>query len=371
MSKRIKILFTIPNFDTAGSGKVVYDLVKGLDKTVFEPEICCFHNKGTFFKTIESLGVKIHLFQFTIPYRPFITFPFRVFKIYKFFKRNQFDIIHSWHWSSDFSEPLAAKLAGIPFIYTKKAMGWGNKSWVWRSKLSTKIIVINEDMLLQFFGSMKHKVKQIPLGVDVLHFKPFPKKEISIEGFSINENDFVIVSVANLVPVKGIEVLLEVVKSINNAAIKTLIIGDYNNDYGKSLKQQYENEAIKFLGKQQDVRPYLALADVFVIPTKDEGRKEGMPIAPLEAMASENIVLGSNISGIKDILKQFRSCLFRPDDVSDLSDKILEIKKMSIIERDALSKRMRVYVEKELSLKQCILSHEVFYESLLKNKYAL
>ena len=39
MAKRIKILFTIPNFDTAGSGKVVYDLVNGLDKEIFEPEI--------------------------------------------------------------------------------------------------------------------------------------------------------------------------------------------------------------------------------------------------------------------------------------------------------------------------------------------
>ena len=51
---KIKILFTIPNFDTAGSGKVVYDLVKNLDRSVFEPEICCYHNRGAFFKEIEN-----------------------------------------------------------------------------------------------------------------------------------------------------------------------------------------------------------------------------------------------------------------------------------------------------------------------------
>ena len=84
MVKRPKILFTIPNFDTAGSGKVVHDLVKGLDKTYFEPEICCFHDKGDYFQTIKTLGVKIHLFNFTVPYRPMITFPFRVLKIYSF-----------------------------------------------------------------------------------------------------------------------------------------------------------------------------------------------------------------------------------------------------------------------------------------------
>jgi len=116
--KKIKILFTIPNFDTAGSGKVVYDLVKGLDRDKFEPEICVFHTKGAFFKEVEKLGVPIHVFQFTTNYKPLSTFIFRVLKIRKFFKKHQFNIIHSWHWSSDFSEPLAAKLSGIKYVYT-------------------------------------------------------------------------------------------------------------------------------------------------------------------------------------------------------------------------------------------------------------
>ena len=42
MVKKIKILYTIPNFDTAGSGKVVYDLVRNLDKNVFSPDIIQF-----------------------------------------------------------------------------------------------------------------------------------------------------------------------------------------------------------------------------------------------------------------------------------------------------------------------------------------
>jgi len=36
MGNKIKILYTIPNFKTAGSGKVVYDLVKGLDKNLLQ-----------------------------------------------------------------------------------------------------------------------------------------------------------------------------------------------------------------------------------------------------------------------------------------------------------------------------------------------
>ena len=157
MGKRIKILFTIPNFDTAGSGKVVYDLVSGLDKSVFDPEICCFHDKGAFFKEIEALGVKIHVFKFTADYRPLITLPFRVLKVYRFFKSIN-SILYIRGTGVRISQNLwLPDYPGIPFVYTKKAMGWGNRSWKWRSKLSTKIITINSDMEKQYFTAMKDK----------------------------------------------------------------------------------------------------------------------------------------------------------------------------------------------------------------------
>ncbi len=366
MTKRIKILITIPNFDTAGSGKVVYDLVKGMDKRIFLPEICCFHDRGAFFKEIQKLGIKIHLFEFAVSYRPFVNLPFRILKIYWFFKKNKFDIIHSWHWSSDITEPLAAKLAGIPLVYTKKSMSWGNKAWIWRSKLSTKIITINSDMDQQFFSKMAEKVVSIPLGVDSSYFKPLIKVNNTPKHLTFAKTDFVIVTVANLVPVKGVEILLEAIKRLNNDAIKTLIIGDYKNIYGEDMKTTYESKHVFFLGKQLDVRPYLALANVFVIPTKDEGRKEGLPIAPLEAMASGCIVVGSNISGTRDILKDYQELLFQPSDIEDLMRRLKFVRYLNEDETIKLKDAMRQIVLQHFSLDQFIESHEVLYQSLIR-----
>ncbi len=367
MTKKIKILFTISNFDTSGSGKSVYDMVKGLNRKIFEPEVCCFHNKGELFKEMGKLDVKIHLFTFATPYRPFLSFPFRLFKVYQFFKTHKFDIIHSWHWSSDFSEPLAAKLAGIPYVYTKKAMSWGNKAWRWRSKLSTKIVAVNEDLLPQFFSDMPDKIIQIPLCVDVDFFKPLPKSYISPEGINFKKEDFVILSVANLVAVKGIEVLIDAVIKLNDDSIKVIIVGDDNNDYGNSLKKDYVNRKnILFLGKHLDVRPYLALADVFVIPTKDEGRKEGLPIAPMEAMATARMVIGSNITGVREVLKVFPDCLFPPSDINELATKIKQCKQMIPAERETIANEMRAYVEQELSISKFICEHEILYKQIKK-----
>lgn len=364
MPRRIKILYTIPNFDTAGSGKVVYDLVRGLDKTVFAPEIACFHKSGDLFKDVERLDVPIHKLTFAQPYRPLWALPYRIYNISKFFKQHRFDIIHSWHWSSDFTEPLAAKLAGIPFVYTKKAMGWGNKAWKWRTQLSTKVIAINIDMVNTFLQPYKSKVIYMPLGVDTNYFKPQVPNQALKEKLDIGPEDFVIITVANLVPVKGVEILLKAVRALNDPDIKLLIIGRDDNDYAKALKEKYTANTISFLGPQHDVRPYLALSDVFVIPTKNEGRKEGLPIAPLEAMASERIVLGSRVSGINDILKVFPEFLFEPSKIDALVEKIKDVRNISIKKRYSKSKAMRAYVEKNFDLKQCVLNHEHLYKTI-------
>ncbi|RIA10258.1 glycosyltransferase involved in cell wall biosynthesis [Flavobacteriaceae bacterium MAR_2010_72] len=364
MTKKIKILYTIPNFDTAGSGKVVYDLVKGLDAERFEVHICCTHSHGAFFKQVEALGIPIHIFPFYTAYRPYYSLPFRVYKIARFFKQHRFDLIHSWHWSSDITEPLAAKLARIPFVYTKKAMGWGNKAWGWRSRLSSHIITINTDMMGLFFEGMTHKTSYIPLGVDTAYFKPLEKIYTSPEGLQFSASDFVIVSVANLVPVKGIELLLEAVKQCNEPNIKVLIVGDDQSAYGLELRERYADSSIRFVGKQLDVRPYLALGDVFVIPTKDEGRKEGLPIAPLEAMACERIVIGSAISGIKDILNDFPGCLFEAGNVVDLSNTIKRTLDQSKQKRMTKASAMKCHVEQYFSIRKCLVAHETLYEKI-------
>lgn len=368
LNKKIKILYTIPNFDTAGSGKVVYDLINNLDRAIFEPEICCFHTKGSFMQEIEKLQVKVHVFPFAINYRPFLTFPFRLLKIILFFKKHQFDIIHSWHWSSDFSEPLAAKLAGIPWIYTKKAMGWGNKAWKWRSALSTKIITINADMLSFFKDSMPEKIEAIPLGVDTNYYAPrLINKETNLEGLAIDKNDFVIISVVNLIPKKGIEILIKAIVELNNPKIKLYIVGNNTGEYAKGLMELAKgNLNIQFLGKKMDVRPYHSVANLFVIPTLELA--EGLPIAPLEAMASGNIVIGSNVSGIKDILEPFPSYLFETNNVESLKAAILRILNMSLEERVQLAKDMRTHVENEFSLEHFIKMNSKLYKKILKRE---
>ncbi len=363
MAKPIKILFTIPNFDSAGSGKVVYDLVKNLDRSKFEPHICCNHGKGVFFNKVKALNVPIHIFNITGAYKPVWSLFFRVWNIRNFLKKHKFNLVHSWHWSSDFTEPLACKFAGIPFVYTKKAMGWGNRSWQWRSKLSSKIIAINSDMKRQFFANLSHKVVSIPIGLNTKSFGILPKSYRNKDGIIINENEFVIASIANLVAVKGIEYLLEAVNQIQDKRIKVLIVGDDSSDYAKKLKSAYQSDAVIFTGKKHNIEDYLALADVFVIPTKSIG--EGQPIAPIEAMLSGRIVLGAAVPGIKDVLQPFPELLFAPENPEAIAEKINTIMQMSEEDREQLASELYNQAFKNFNLEKSIEAHQKLYLSLV------
>ena len=351
----IKILYTIPNFDTAGSGKVVYDLVKYIDKSIFSPEICVFNTKGKLFKEIELLGVPIHVFEFQTSYKPYLTLFSRVLKIRNFFKKNQYHIVHSWHWNSDWTEALAAKLAGVKWIYTKKAMSWGNNHWQVRSLLADYIVTIN-DKMYNYFPWKKHQ-KLIPIGIDVDYYQKEFYKE------SKKSDIYHMITVSNLVPVKGIETLLEALSNLDEA-FKLSIVGDDSTSYALFLKTLVEDlnlsSNVSFIGKKNDVRPFLAQADLFIMPSK----KEGFGVALVEAMSMELMVLGSNTTGISYILEDFNELLFKVGDSIGLKTAIKRIMHFTETETEVITKRLRAKCLDKFSLRKFINLHQKLYEEI-------
>lgn len=374
--RRRRILYTIPNFDTAGSGKVVYDLARNLDASRFEVEIACNHDRGAFFKVVEDTGLRIHLANLTCAYRPYISLASRLTPLKSFFRSNRFDLVHSWHWSSDWTEALACRFIGTPWIYTKKSMGWGNVHWKIRSRLANHIVCINSDMEKIFFPGWK-KISRIPIGVDTDYYRtPGPSERMkSRRNLGISEDDFVLLSVANLVPVKGIELVVDALERLRLENVKYIVVGDNDNEYGRqmmdSVKERGLNNKVIFIGKVLDVRPYLAMADVFLIPTKDEGRKEGLPVAPIEAMACSRIVLGSRISGISDLLEHHPELLFQPNNVDDIAKKIAFVRGIDHEQRTGLANQMRRHVEERYSLRSFVAAHEELYDRLAHRKHVV
>ena len=93
---KIKILFTIPNFDTAGSGFALFQLARILDKKKFIPEIACTSNRGYLYKEIVNSGIKVHVFDLYFSARPIHLMLKNCYKLSKLFK--------NYKWNSAVTE---------------------------------------------------------------------------------------------------------------------------------------------------------------------------------------------------------------------------------------------------------------------------
>jgi len=182
----------------------------------------------------------------------------------------------------------------------------------------------NTDMQSQFYNN-DPKVHWVTDGVDLHEFHKSPANAEIIKelGLTATRN---IITVANLVPIKKIETLIEafsrVAPEFKNC--KIIIVGADNNQYADSLKKFSRelnlSERIIFTGKKLNVVDYLNAADIFVLPTDSLG--EGSPVALMEAMAAKVYSIGSNVSGIKDQLNGLPHHLFEANNTADLGEKL-------------------------------------------------
>jgi glycosyltransferase involved in cell wall biosynthesis len=163
------------------------------------------------------------------------------------------------------------------------------------------------------------RISVIPNGVDVSFFKPSNEKDSNL-----------VVWVGRMVSEKGLVYLLEAMREVvkQHANVKLALGGDgpLRDHLQNFVRRTGLQRNIFFLGaiNHEEVAEVLSKSSIFVFPSL----KEGMPRALLETMACGNAVVGSNVSGIKDIIKhEGNGILVPPRDPAALADAILTLLK--------------------------------------------
>ena len=361
---KIKILYTIPNFDTAGSGIPLLTIAKNLDNKLFKPEIACLHDRGDLFKEVKQSGIKVHLIDLYKGVRPISKMLYDCYKLTRILIKINPDIIHSYHYAADYTEPIAAKMAGIKWIYTKKNMSWYGPSyrgWKLRSWLADGIITQNSDMMNDFFPEGKN-VKLIPIGVDTYKYS-YNKTQKNKKS-----NKRYLITVADLSEIKGTGMLIQAFYKIHNEFPEwnMYIVGDDSYSYGKHCRDLVTSldlmHKITFTGKIKDIITYLDQSEIFILPSING---EGGPVSILEAMANQKNIIASNVSGIRDQLKHFRDHMFEAGN----EDKLINILKLfmnkSVDENHKLGKLFYNYVvnNHDISIERNKI--QAYYKSLI------
>lgn len=151
-------------------------------------------------------------------------------------------------------------------------------------------------------------------GIDLEHYDRTDQVIARAAEIRNGSKDFTFIFIGRMVRDKGINELVAAFNRLNRqmAATRLLLVGKFEDDLDPVLpetKQMIENNSkIKFVGYQNDVRPYLAAADVAVLPSY----REGFPNIVIQAGAMGLAQIVTDINGCNEIVIDGRNGLIIP-----------------------------------------------------------
>lgn len=255
-----------------------------------------------------------------------------LWQLYKYFREEKPDIIHSITPKAGLLSMLAGKLAGVPIrVHTFTGLIFPSRSGIMQQLLikmdrllclsATHIIPEGEGVkndLIQYHITKK-TLKIIANGnvngIDTCFFDPACVDELEQSKLKnqlgISAHDFVFVFVGRLVSEKGINELVNAFrilkKKLQNPTgqkIKLLLVGPQEPELDplkpEVLSEITTNQDIITVGFQQDVRPFFSVSDALVFPSY----REGFPNVVMQAGAMGLPAIVTDINGCNEIIKE-------------------------------------------------------------------
>ena len=275
------------------------ELMRRLDRRVFEVHIGCVHRGGTLEAAALDQVASIASFPLNGFARPSAVQQMVAFA--RWCRRIEADVVHTCELYANVLGLPGAALAGVPVrIGNRRELRTPDKrrSHIAAQRLAYRaahLVVANSRAAatqLQLEGVPAAKIRVIANGVDCDRYTTSARQR------PIRR----IVTVANLREEKGHDTLIGAAALLaeRHPEVDFAFIGD--GPRRAALVRQVNlrglRKRIHFLGERDDIPAQLAAADVFVLPS----RTEAFPNALLEAMATGLPVIASRVGGIPELI---------------------------------------------------------------------
>jgi glycosyltransferase involved in cell wall biosynthesis len=244
-------------------------------------------------------------------------------ELWRLFRRNRFDFVQTHTPKPSLLGLPAARLSGSKALYTihgalyfsdndrlSNIAGWMFEKWCC-SWANLVLLQSREDeqVLPRARICSSNKVRYVGNGVILDHFAEPVEPAID----SVLP---IVVMVSRLVKEKGCADFIGLAEALSGRA-KFVHVGPTESDQSDAISAEEISKAsayMDFVGSKSDIRPYLAAADLVVLPSY----REGIPRVAMEAAAAGRPVVGYDVRGVREVIDPRSGLLVKRGDTAAL-----------------------------------------------------
>lgn len=257
--------------------------------------------------------------------------------------KEKYDIVHTHTPVASTCVRLACRNINVKVLYTAHGFhffkGAALKNWLLYyglerilSRWTDIIITINNE---DYENAKKMKLRENGkvylvngVGIDLNKFKPklVEDKNNLRNTYGYNKDDFILTYVGELSGRKNQSILIKTVNELRKSVptIKLLLVGtgSLENQYMKEVNDYGLSDMIHFLGFRKDIPDLMAISDIGVSSSK----QEGLPVNVMEAMSTGLPLVVTNCRGNSDLVKNGENgYVVDIDNINDFANSIKEI----------------------------------------------
>lgn len=295
----MKVLYLITRAEHGGAQSHLLELLRGFRGDI-EAHLAT-GEKGFLTAEARRLGIQVHIL-------PNLTQPLNFLKdvlafkeILSLIRQLRPSLVHAHSSKAGFLGRLAARVAGVPAVFT--AHGWGFADGVpWKRKM----VAIFGEWFVSRFSSGIITVSEVDR-VLALHYRIVPERSMTVVHNGIRDtseqscagdsNEPRLAMVARFAPPKDQSVLLGALAGYQMPFQVDFIGEGPSQAEVKDLARELGlGGEVNFLGAVNNVSQILAGVNIFVLISN----WEGFPISILEAMRAGLPVIASDVGGVRE-----------------------------------------------------------------------
>ena len=364
----MRVLHLLHSLRRGGLERVVVSVANGLGRRGMSQGVCCLHDAGPL---IEALDPHVETFVLEAAVND-VTLTLRLRRLYRRFRP---DVIHTVDFCSWPDATMAAFARGrmrrmhsfhgflAPLPRRWRLAGHVLARW------THLLHAVSDDLADQtatVFRIPRKRLEVIPNGVDVEAFDPM-RVRVAKADQGLPGHRFVCVTVASLTPAKNPLLLVEVARRVG-PGVHFVWVGDgpLRGRVTEQIARYDLADSFTLAGAADDVRPWLAAADVFVLPSDTEAA----PLSALEAMAMQLPVIATRTGAIEQVVGPARAgMLVEPSDAAALAECIAALR-ADPGHRRLMGVRGRGEVVQNFSLQGMLDHYQQAYERLCPGQCA-